>query len=181
MGFSSTRSPNPLTCASRFFSLCIFLSVTCICACVINACIREWGKVRFDVQMERARELSPAPAPPWMGRQIFQQKITNNKDQRTRLRAVRARENNNKEVFTRPRMKLGDFQERGPRAKRIKSIRASASFFFFLFFLNSPNALARLRSNFSAKDYQQQRPKEQGCARSALVKTTTKRSLHVHE
>jgi len=87
------------------------------------------------------------------------QKITNNKDQRTRLRAVRARKNNNKEVFTRPRMKLCDFQERGPRAKRIKSIRASASFFFFLFFLNSPNALARLRSNFSAKDYQQQRPK----------------------
>ena len=104
MGFSSTRSPNPLTCASRFFSLCIFLSVTCIYACVINACIREWGKVRFDVQMERARELSPAPAPPWMGRQIF-------------------------------------------LIKRLPTTKT----------------------------------KEQGCARSALVKTTTKRSLHVHE
>jgi hypothetical protein len=76
------------------------------------------------------------------------------------LRAVRARENNNKEVFTRPRMKLGDFQERGPRAKRIKSIRASASFFFlFIFFKLPERALPSPVKFFSSKDYQQQRPK----------------------
>jgi len=49
-------------------------------------------------------------------------------------------------------MKLGDFQERGPRAKRIKSIRASASFFFLfsLFHFNSPSSPAPAPgSNFS--------------------------------